>query len=51
MSGPIERPVLLDWVFRLQSIAQSGLEFAEGVFDRQRYEEIQRLAAEMAAYP
>jgi ADP-ribose pyrophosphatase YjhB (NUDIX family) len=44
-------PELLDWVQRLQAIAQSGLTFAEGVFDRQRYEQIRALAAEMAAFP
>ncbi|MFO7548157.1 MAG: NUDIX hydrolase N-terminal domain-containing protein [Acidimicrobiia bacterium] len=36
---------------RLQAIAQSGLTFADGVFDRQRYEEVRRIAAEMAAHP
>jgi ADP-ribose pyrophosphatase YjhB (NUDIX family) len=46
-----EHPPLLDWAQRLAAIAQSGLAFAPGVFDRQRYEQIRRLAAEMAAHP
>lgn len=41
---------LLDWVQRLAAIAQSGLTFSPGVYDRLRYEEIRRLAAEMASY-
>lgn len=44
-------PSLLDWIQRLNAIAQSGLTFAPGVYDRQRYEQIRRLAAEMAAHP
>lgn len=46
----VERP-LLDWVRQLNAIAQSGLTFEPGEFDRQRYEQIQLLAAEMAAHP
>lgn len=42
-------PVLLSWVRRLAGIAQTGLEFSPGVFDRQRYEQIRRIAAEMVA--
>jgi len=42
---------LLDWIRRLNAIAQSGLTFEPGVFDRQRYEQIRSLAAEMAAHP
>jgi ADP-ribose pyrophosphatase YjhB (NUDIX family) len=44
-------PPLLRWVRRLSAIAQSGLAFSPNEFDRQRYEELRRLAAEMAAYP
>ena len=36
---------------RLRAIAQSGLTFTEGPYDRQRYEQLRQLAAEMAAYP
>ncbi len=42
---------LLDWARTLRAIARTGLTFADGAFDRQRYEEVQRVAAEMAAYP
>lgn len=46
MSAP-----LLDWISRLQAIAQSGLAFSPNEFDRLRFQELRRLAAEMAAYP
>ena len=42
---------LLDWIWRLQAIAQSGLTYAPGEYDRQRYEQIRALAAEMATHP
>lgn len=34
---------------RLQAVAQNGLQYASGEFDRQRYEEVRSLAAELAA--
>jgi len=38
----------LDWARRLQSIAQTGLAYGEPtVYDRDRYEQIRRIAAEM----
>jgi ADP-ribose pyrophosphatase YjhB (NUDIX family) len=38
----------LDWARRLQAIAQSGLAYGEPtVYDRDRYEQIRRIAAEM----
>jgi ADP-ribose pyrophosphatase YjhB (NUDIX family) len=39
----------LAWVKRLRSIAQAGLTYAESPFDRERYEQILALAAEIAA--
>ena len=42
---------LLDWIARLSAIAQSGLTFSPNEFDRQRYEQIREIAAEMAAWP
>lgn len=39
----------LDWVQRLQGIAQSGLTFTEGVYDRERYHKIQELVSEIMA--
>ena len=42
-------PQWLEWVRRLQSVAQSGLEYGKDPYDRQRYDEIRRLAADIAA--
>ena len=42
-------PQWLEWVRRLQSVAQSGLEYAKDPYDRQRYDEIRRIAADIAA--
>jgi len=39
----------LAWVQRLQTISQAGLTYARDPFDRQRYEQLQGLAAEIAA--
>jgi ADP-ribose pyrophosphatase YjhB (NUDIX family) len=39
----------LDWVRRLQAIAQSGLTYDPHPFHRERYEQIRDIAAEMAA--
>src|SRR5919205_2599105 len=39
----------LDWVKRLQAIAQSGLTYAKDPYDVERYEQVRRIAAEMAA--
>jgi ADP-ribose pyrophosphatase YjhB (NUDIX family) len=39
----------LEWVRRLQSVAQTGLEYAKDPYDRQRYEEIRRIAANIGA--
>jgi ADP-ribose pyrophosphatase YjhB (NUDIX family) len=37
------------WIERLRAIAQTGLAFQPPVYDRERYEELLELAAEMAA--
>ncbi len=37
------------WIQRLRAIAQTGLAFEPRVYDRERYEELLKLAAEMAA--
>ncbi len=42
---------LLSWINRLAAIAQSGLAFSPNEFDRQRYDQIRSIAAEMAAWP
>ena len=40
-------PRWLEWTRRIAAIAQNGLTYTEGVFDRERYGELQRIAAEM----
>lgn len=40
----------LQWAVELQSIAQAGLFYGKDVFDKERYEQIRRIAAEMIAY-
>ena len=39
----------LEWVRRLQAIAQSGLTYAKDPYDVERYEQVRRIAAEIAA--
>ena len=39
----------LSWVHRLQTITQAGLTYSRDPYDRQRYEQLQELAAEIAA--
>lgn len=39
----------LRWAQQLQAIAQAGLHYTEGAFDRERYEQIRAIAAEMIA--
>lgn len=40
-------PNWLDWAQRLESIAQTGLSYDPHPFDRERYEAVRRIAAEM----
>lgn len=42
-------PQWLEWARRLQSLAQAGLAYTEGPFDRERYEALRDLAAEIVA--
>ena len=37
----------LDWAVKLQAIAQAGLTYGKDVYDRERYEELRQIAAEM----
>lgn len=37
------------WIQRLRAVAQTGIAFSPPVYDRERYEELLELAAEMAA--
>jgi ADP-ribose pyrophosphatase YjhB (NUDIX family) len=39
----------LEWGKQLQAIAQTGINYTDGVFDRQRYQSIQAIAAQMLA--
>ena len=39
----------LDWARRLQAIAQSGLAYEPNQYDRERYEEVREIAAEVMA--
>jgi ADP-ribose pyrophosphatase YjhB (NUDIX family) len=41
----------LDLVRRTAAIAQAGLHFTEGPYDRERYEDLRTIAAELAAVP
>lgn len=38
---------IANWAMDLQSLAQAGLHYGHDVFDRERYEEIRRIAGEM----
>ena len=40
----------LDWAVELQSLAQAGLTYGKDRYDRERYERIRTIAAEMLAY-
>jgi ADP-ribose pyrophosphatase YjhB (NUDIX family) len=42
-------PAWLDWAKRLQAVAQTGLTYAQNIFDEERYTEIRRIASEMMA--
>jgi len=42
-------PTWLDWAQRLQAIAQSGLTYSANQYDRERYEAVREIAAEMMA--
>ena len=48
-AGPDRRPDWLRWAQRIQAIAQTGLTYAHDPFDRERYEELRRIAVEMAS--
>ena len=40
----------LEWAIELQSLAQAGLTYGKDVYDRERYERIREISAEMIAY-
>ena len=39
----------LDFAIRIQSIAQAGLQYGKDKYDKERYEELRRISAEMIA--
>lgn len=41
----------LDWAVRLQALAQNGLAYTTNAFDKERFEEIRQIAAEMLVEP
>jgi len=47
MAAATNDPRWLEWTRRIAAIAQNGLAYSEGVFDRERYLELRRIAAEM----
>jgi ADP-ribose pyrophosphatase YjhB (NUDIX family) len=42
-------PQWLTWARQIQAIAQTGLHYTDGAFDRERYQQLQALAAEIIA--
>jgi len=40
-------PLLLTWARRIQALAQSGLTYGRDIYDRERYQELQEIAAHM----
>lgn len=43
-------PKWLEWSKELQSLAQSGLNYSENIFDIERYKAVRRIAAEILSY-
>lgn len=39
----------LDWAIELQSLAQAGLHYGHDVYDKERYQRIREIAAEIMA--
>ena len=40
----------LEWAMELQSLAQAGLTYGKDIFDKERYERIREISAEIVAY-
>lgn len=45
----MNQPDWLHWAQQIQAIAQTGLTYTEGLYDRERYHALQQIAAEMMA--
>lgn len=41
--------VWLEWAIELQSLAQAGLTYGKDIYDKERYERIRKISAEMVA--
>lgn len=39
----------IDYAIRIQSIAQTGLQYCKDEFDKERYEELRKISAEMVS--
>lgn len=42
--------IWLNWAIELQSLAQAGLTYGKDVYDRERYERIREISAEMISH-
>lgn len=40
----------IDWAMQIQALAQNGLAYTENVFDRERFEELRDISAQMLAH-
>ena len=46
----MKKPLWIEWARSLQAISQTGLHFTEGLYDRDRYQQIGKIAAEILAH-
>ncbi|MDD6795480.1 MAG: NUDIX hydrolase [Clostridiaceae bacterium] len=50
MNDSLLKEPWLKWAIEIQSIAQSGLTYTKDVFDKERYEQLRDIAAQMLSY-
>ncbi|MEG2935277.1 MAG: NUDIX hydrolase [Clostridium sp.] len=50
MSNVLLKEPWLKWAIDIQSIAQSGLTYTKDVYDKERYEQLRRISAEMLSF-
>jgi ADP-ribose pyrophosphatase YjhB (NUDIX family) len=46
----VSTPHWIQWARALQAISQTGLHFSEGLYDKERYQQIAKIAAEILAH-
>jgi len=46
----MDKPPWMQWARALQAISQTGLHFTEGLYDRDRYQQIAKIAAEILSH-